>query len=134
MPNKTSKTPEEHEAADNGMEGRGRAANRRDAKTFDVFALELIELRPDKMARLPVTEELRRTLHNAVHTKAKAARRRHLRKLAGMLRTSPAEHSRKSRAKKTTKLSKLCEPCYAILRVSLSHYIWRPSSCLRSMC
>ncbi len=91
MPKKTSKTAEEHEAADNGMEGRGRAANRRDAKTFDVLALELIELPPDKVARLPVTEELRRTLHDAGHTKAKAARRRHLRKLAGMLRTSPSE-------------------------------------------
>jgi len=72
--------------------GRGRSIARRAAKSFDVFALELIEVSPERCARFPVTPELLQCIKNVQQTKAKAARRRHLRALAGMLRKRPKEY------------------------------------------
>ena len=72
-------------------EGRGRSENRRNAKSFDVLALSLLELTPQRCARFPVSEELLASLKTAHSTKAKAARRRELRRLSGMLRNRPEE-------------------------------------------
>ncbi len=72
-------------------EGRGRSENRRHAKTFDALALTLLGLSPQRCARFPVSAELLRVLKTAHSTKAKAARRRELRHLSGMLRNRPDE-------------------------------------------
>lgn len=68
------------------QEGRGRSARKRVVRTFDAMALELLEISDERCSKLPITEELKRGLHEARTTKSKSARRRHIRHLAGLLR------------------------------------------------
>ena len=68
------------------QEGRGRSARKRVVRTFDVMALELLELSDERCSKLPITDELKRALHDARTTRSKSARRRHIRHLAGLLR------------------------------------------------
>jgi len=81
--------PDEEEEFE--KEGRGRSENRRLAKTFDVLALTLLGLSPQRCARFPVSQDLLDCLKTAHSTKAKAARRRELRRVSGMLRNRPEE-------------------------------------------
>jgi ribosome-associated protein len=67
-------------------EGRGRSKRKREVRTFDAMALELLGLSDERCRKLPVTEEMRRGLDEARTTKSKSARRRHIRYLAGLLR------------------------------------------------
>ncbi|MCP4446637.1 MAG: DUF615 domain-containing protein [Myxococcales bacterium] len=86
-----AKAPKDYDDDDIPDPGRGRSANRREALGYDAFALKLIELSADRCKRLPVSEELRASLKNVQDTRSKAARRRHLRHLSGMLRNRPNE-------------------------------------------
>ena len=67
-------------------EGRGRSKRKRLVRTFDVMALELLELSDERCAKMPITDVLKEALHQARNTKSKSARRRHIRRLAGLLR------------------------------------------------
>jgi ribosome-associated protein len=68
------------------QEGRGRSARKREVRTFDVMALELLELSDDRCARLPITDDFKRALTEARTTRSKSARRRHIRHIAALLR------------------------------------------------
>ncbi len=81
----------EEEEEEYEKEGRGRSENRRLAKTFDALAMDLLELSPGRCARFPVSDALRLAMKTAHSTKSKAARRRELRHLSGMLRNRPDE-------------------------------------------
>ena len=86
-----AKAPKDYDDDETRDKGRGRAVNRREALSYDAFALKLVELSTDRTKRLPVSEELRSSLRTVQETKSKAARRRHLRHLSGMLRNRPKE-------------------------------------------
>jgi ribosome-associated protein len=67
-------------------DGRGRSKRKRHVQTFDVMALELLELSDERCKKMPITDVLKEALHEARNTKSKSARRRHIRRLAGLLR------------------------------------------------
>lgn len=67
-------------------EGRGRSKRKRHVRTFDVMALELLEISDERCGKLPITQVLKEALTQARKTKSKSARRRHIRHLAGLLR------------------------------------------------
>ena len=90
MANKDS-SEEEGEEEVFEQEGRGRSARKRVVRTFDAMALSLLELSDDRCRKLPVTDNLKRGLHDARTTKSKSARRRHIRHLASLLRDNEAE-------------------------------------------
>jgi len=72
-------------------EGRGRSARKRLVRTFDVMALELLEVSEERCHKLPIAEDFRKALIEARTTRSKSARRRHIRHLAGLLRDRDAE-------------------------------------------
>ena len=67
-------------------EGRGRYKRKRHVQTFDVMALELLELSDERCKKMPITPTLKEALHEARTTKSKSARRRQISRLAGLLR------------------------------------------------
>lgn len=67
-------------------EGRGRSKRKRHVQTFDVMALELLELSDERCKKMPITAVLKEALLQTRNTKSKSARRRHIRHLAGLLR------------------------------------------------
>jgi ribosome-associated protein len=84
MATKDTVPPDEEEELEE--EGRGRSKAKRLVRTFDVMALELLELSDQRCKGMPITDVLKEALHEARTTKAKSARRRHIRRLAGLLR------------------------------------------------
>ncbi len=77
---------EDEDAEEFEEEGRGRSKRKRHVRTFDVMALELLELSDERCSKMPITDEFKEALHNARSTKSKSARRRYIRHLAGLLR------------------------------------------------
>ena len=67
-------------------EGRGRSKRKRHVRTFDVMALELLELSDERCKKMPITDVLKEALDQARNTKSKNARRRQIRHLASLLR------------------------------------------------
>jgi ribosome-associated protein len=86
-----SGSEEDEEEEEFEQEGRGRSARKRVVQTFDVMALELLELSDERCAKLPITDEFKRALHDARTTRSKSARRRYIRHLAGLLRDRDTE-------------------------------------------
>ena len=84
MATKGSVHPDEEEEFEE--EGRGRSKRKRLVRTFDAMALELLELSDERCKKMPITEDLKEALLEARNTKSKSARRRHIRRLAGLLR------------------------------------------------
>ena len=82
---------EDAEASEFEEEGRGRSKRKRHVRTFDVMALELLELSDERCGNMPITEELQEALHQARTTKSKSARRRQIRHLASLLRDRDEE-------------------------------------------
>lgn len=77
--------PEAHEG------GRNRSAQRRAARNIDKLVLQLVELREAEILDLPISASLQREINTAREIRSRAARRRQLRYVAGLLRSSEAE-------------------------------------------
>ena len=76
------------------VEGRGRTARKREIQSYELLAEKLLEISDAKCKGLPVTDELKKAVFTARETtrsKAKAARKRYIKHLTLMLRTSDAE-------------------------------------------
>lgn len=72
-------------------EGRGRSEKRRAAQSFDALAMDLVALSKPRCKGLPVTAALKAALEMTRSTVSKPAKRRHLRRLSGLLRESELE-------------------------------------------
>jgi ribosome-associated protein len=88
MATKGSVQEDEEEVGEEELEeeGRGRSKRKRLVRTFDVMALELLELSDERCKKMPITDVFKEALHQARTTKSKSARRRQIRHLAGLLR------------------------------------------------
>lgn len=76
------------------IEGRGRSARKREAESFALLAERLLEISDAKCESLPVSQKLKEAVVTARVTtasKAKAARKRYLKRLTMLLRRSEAE-------------------------------------------
>ena len=76
------------------VEGRGRSARKREILSYELLAEKLLEISDAKCEGLPVTDELKKAVFTARETtrsKAKAARKRYIKHLTSMLRSSDAE-------------------------------------------
>jgi ribosome-associated protein len=71
---------------DDGREGRGRSAKKRAAQAVEALAIRMIETSDGTCRRLPLTDELRDELRFARSIKARSARKRQIKHLAGLLR------------------------------------------------
>jgi len=71
---------------DDAREGRGRSAKRRVAQAVEALAVRMVELSDAVCRNLPLTDELRGELRFARSIKARAARKRQIKHLAGLLR------------------------------------------------
>ena len=70
----------------NQREGRGRGAKKRAAQAIEALAVRMVEASEALCKRLPLTDELRESLIQARSIKARSARKRQLKHLAGLLR------------------------------------------------
>ncbi len=77
---------EDEEEEEFEEEGRGRSKLKRLARTFDVMALELLELSDERCKKMPISPTFKEALHQARTVKSKSARRRHIRHLSSLLR------------------------------------------------
>ncbi len=71
---------------DDTREGRGRSAKKRAAQAIEALAARMVETSDAICKRLPLTDELRDELQFARSIKARAARKRQIKRLAGLLR------------------------------------------------
>lgn len=76
---------------DHKDQGRGRSEEKRKAMAFADLAKQLAELPRATVQKLPVTESVLSAILQVRETKSKAARKRHHKHLASVLRTSPSE-------------------------------------------
>ena len=67
-------------------EGRGRAKKKRAAQAIEALAVRMVEASEALCKRLPLPDELRESLDQARKIKARSARKRQLKHLAGLLR------------------------------------------------
>ncbi len=70
-------------------EGRGRTAKKRAAQAIEALAVRMVEAGDAVCKRLPLTDELREDLQRARGIKARTARKRQIKHLAGLLRRDP---------------------------------------------
>ena len=74
------------EKTHNEHEGRGRGVRKRAAQAVEALAVRMVESSDALCKRLPLTDELREGLEQARSIKARSARKRQLKYLAGLLR------------------------------------------------
>ena len=70
----------------NEGEGRGRGAKKRAAQAIEALAVRMVESSEGLCKRLPLPDELRESLVQARSIKARSARKRQIKHLAGLLR------------------------------------------------
>ena len=70
----------------NEREGRGRGAKKRAAQAAEALAVRMVESSDALCKRLPLSDELREGLDQARSIRARSARKRQLKYLAGLLR------------------------------------------------
>ena len=68
------------------LEGRGRSAKKRAAQAIDALAVRMVEASEAVCRALPLTDDLREVLSQARSTRARGARKREIKHLAGLLR------------------------------------------------
>lgn len=71
---------------EDGREGRGRAAKKRAAQAIEALAVRMVETSDAVCRHLPLSDELRDELRFTRSIKARAARKRQIKRLAGLLR------------------------------------------------
>jgi len=74
------------ENPNNQREGRGRAKKKRAAQAIEALAVRMVEASEALCKRLPLPDELRESLDQARSIRARSARKRQLKHLAGLLR------------------------------------------------
>lgn len=70
-------------------EGRGRSAKKRAAQAVEALAVRMVEAGDAVCKRLPLTDEVREDLQRTRGIKARGARKRQIKHLAGLLRQDP---------------------------------------------
>lgn len=71
------------------VEGRGRSAKKRAAQEVEKLAQQLAELSDKAAGELPMSDDLRPQLEQALTTRGHSSRRRAVKHLAGLLRRDP---------------------------------------------
>ena len=82
--------PQEDDAQEDAVDTRSKTRRKRDAEALQALGERLVELKPSRLARVPLDERLREEILTAQRIQARGARRRQLQLIGRLMRSADA--------------------------------------------
>ena len=82
--------PQEDDAQEDAVDTRSKTRRKRDAEAMQALGERLVELKPSRLARVPLDERLREEILTAQRIQARGARRRQLQLIGRLMRSADA--------------------------------------------
>lgn len=79
-----------HNAQEDSVDTRSKTRRKRDAEALQALGERLVELKPSRLARVPLDERLREEILTAQRVQARGARRRQLQLIGKLMRSADA--------------------------------------------